>query len=177
MPAPPSTFARLQAMRSYDSKILGTEALASERAHLRQAGKILVFTNGCFDILHTGHVDYLAFARSQGDALAVGINSDASVKRNKGVKRPIIPQEERARMLASLECVDYVTIFDTPEPLDLIRAVLPDVLVKGSDWAHYVAGRDIVEAAGGRIALAQLTPGWSTTEIIRRIRDAYSDES
>lgn len=162
-------------MRLYDSKILTTEALAQKRAEMKSKGQTFVFTNGCFDILHTGHVDYLAFARSQGDALAVGINSDASVRKNKGVKRPIIPQDERARMLASLECVDFVTIFDTPEPLELIGAVLPNVLVKGSDWAHNVVGREIVEANGGRVVLATLTPGWSTTEIIRRIRDAYSD--
>ena len=162
-------------MRSYDSKILTTEALAKRRAELKSKGKTLVFTNGCFDILHTGHVDYLAYSRSLGDALVVGINSDASVRKNEGVKRPIVPQDERARMLASLECVDFVTLFDMPEPLELICAVLPDVLVKGSDWAHNVVGREIVEANGGRVALATLTPGWSTSEIIRRIRDAYSD--
>lgn len=148
--------------------------LRAERDKLRAAGKTLVFTNGCFDIMHTGHVDYLAFARRQGDALAVGVNSDASVRKNKGTKRPIIPEDERARMLASLEAVDFVVIFDDDEPLKLIETALPDVLVKGADWAHYVAGRDIVERNGGRIALAPLTKGWSTTEIIRKITEAYS---
>lgn len=161
-------------MRDYAKKIMTAAELRAERDKLRAAGKTLVFTNGCFDIMHTGHVDYLAFARRQGDALAVGVNSDASVRKNKGTKRPIIPEDERARMLASLEAVDFVVIFDDDEPLKLIETALPDVLVKGADWAHYVAGRDIVERNGGRIALAPLTKGWSTTEIIRKITEAYS---
>jgi rfaE bifunctional protein nucleotidyltransferase chain/domain len=143
--------------------------MAAESARLRAAGKTLVFTNGCFDILHAGHVQYLTFARQQGDALVIGLNSDASVKRNKGPLRPIVPEAERARVVAALEAVDYVVVFDEDEPRDLIAAVLPGVLVKGADWAHYVAGRDIVEAHGGNVVLAELVEGRSTTDIIGKI--------
>jgi rfaE bifunctional protein nucleotidyltransferase chain/domain len=157
-------------MRTPESKILTRDQMRAERARLRAAGRKLVFTNGCFDILHAGHADYLAFARQQGDALLIGLNSDASVRGNKGPTRPIVPQAERARVLASLESVDYVVVFDEPEPVDLIAAVIPDVLVKGADWAHYVSGREVVEQHGGRVVLATLTPGQSTTGIIERIR-------
>jgi len=143
--------------------------MAAERARLKAAGVPLVFTNGAFDILHAGHATYLDWARRQGGALVVGMNSDASVRRYKGPTRPVIPQDQRARMLAALECVDYVVVFDEDEPRDLIAAVLPDVLVKGADWAHYVSGRDVVEAAGGRVVLADLVPGLSTSAVIRRI--------
>jgi D-beta-D-heptose 7-phosphate kinase/D-beta-D-heptose 1-phosphate adenosyltransferase len=144
-----------------------------ERDRLHSEGKQLVFTNGCFDILHRGHVTYLEFARAQGDALVVGLNSDASVRRNKGDKRPVVNQEDRATVLLALSCVDYVVIFDEPEPRDLIAAILPDALVKGRDWAHYVSGRDVVEASGGRVILADLVEGRSSTNIIERILDAY----
>jgi rfaE bifunctional protein nucleotidyltransferase chain/domain len=156
-------------LRTPDSKILSREAMAAERARLRAAGVPLVFTNGAFDILHAGHATYLDWARRQGGALVVGLNSDASVRRYKGPTRPVIPQDQRARMLAALECVDYVVVFDEDEPRDLIAAILPDVLVKGADWAHYVSGRDVVEAAGGRVVLADLVPGLSTSAVIRRI--------
>src|SRR5579862_3622823 len=119
-------------------KILTVEQMRAERDRLVAEGKELVFTNGCFDILHRGHVTYLAFARDQGDALVVGVNSDASVKRNKGDNRPINNQDDRAMVLASLRCVDYVVIFDEKEPRDLIAKILPHILVKGKDWAHYV---------------------------------------
>jgi D-beta-D-heptose 7-phosphate kinase/D-beta-D-heptose 1-phosphate adenosyltransferase len=156
-------------LRTPDSKILSREAMAAERERLRAAGVPLVFTNGAFDILHAGHATYLDWARRQGGALVVGLNSDASVRRYKGPTRPVIPQDQRARMLAALECVDYVVVFDEDEPRDLIAAILPDVLVKGADWAHYVSGRDVVEAAGGRVVLADLVPGLSTSAVIRRI--------
>jgi D-beta-D-heptose 7-phosphate kinase/D-beta-D-heptose 1-phosphate adenosyltransferase len=163
-------------MRTAESKILGREAMAAERARLRAAGRRLAFTNGAFDILHAGHAASLAFARARGDALCVGLNSDASVRRYKGEKRPIVSQDQRALMLAALECVDYVVIFDEDEPKELIAAIVPDILVKGGDWSHYVSGRDIVESAGGRVMLAEMIPGLSTTEIIRRIREAYGDQ-
>lgn len=153
-------------------KIVDAAALRRERDRLAAAGRTLVFTNGCFDILHAGHVDYLAFARAQGDALAVGLNSDASVRRNKGPARPIVPETDRAYVLAALECVDYVVVFDAPEPAELIAAVLPHVLVKGEDWSHYVSGREVVEANGGRVVLARLVAGRSTTNLIARIRAA-----
>jgi D-beta-D-heptose 7-phosphate kinase/D-beta-D-heptose 1-phosphate adenosyltransferase len=144
--------------------------MVTERDRIRKKGGMLVFTNGCFDILHPGHVDYLSFARNQGDALVVGLNSDASVRLNKGPSRPIVPERDRALVLAALESVDYVVIFDEKEPAALIGELLPDVLVKGEDWKHYVSGREAVEAAGGRVVLAPLVPGRSTTDIIGRIR-------
>ena len=143
---------------------------------LRAAGKKIVFTNGAFDILHAGHVAYLNFAREQGDVLVVGLNSDASVKRYKGDKRPINSQDDRARVLAGLECVDFVVVFDEDEPAALIGELLPHVLVKGADWAHYVIGRDIVEKYGGCVVLAQMTEGRSTSSMIERIVDAYGKD-
>ncbi|MDI6774693.1 MAG: D-glycero-beta-D-manno-heptose 1-phosphate adenylyltransferase [Verrucomicrobiota bacterium] len=156
-------------MRTVESKVLSRKVMAAERKRLRKLGKTVVFTNGCFDILHTGHLDYLQFAREQGDVLVLGLNSDASVRRNKGSNRPIVPQAERARMLAGLEAVDYVVIFQEDDPKKLLAEILPDVLVKGEDWRHYVAGREIVEAYGGRVVLAPLTVGKSTTRIIEKI--------
>ncbi len=148
--------------------ILSADEMRAERDRLHAEGKTLVFTNGCFAILHRGHVTYLAFARAQGDALCVGLNSDASVRRAKGPTRPVVTQEDRAIVLSALRCVDYVVVFDEDEPRDLIAAVLPDVLVKGKDWAHYVSGRDIVEANGGRVVLADMVEGRSTTAILRK---------
>lgn len=156
-------------LRTPESKILAREAMAAARERLRAEGTALVFTNGAFDILHAGHAAYLDWARRQGGALVVGLNSDASVRRYKGPARPVIAQDQRARMLAALECVDFVVVFDEDEPLNLIAALLPDVLVKGADWAHYVSGRDVVEAHGGRVVLADLVPGLSTSAVIRRI--------
>jgi len=156
-------------MRQPESKIRTREEMRDERARLKTAGCRLVFTNGCFDILHAGHVTYLAFARQQGDALVVGLNSDASVRRSKGPTRPVNPQQDRAFVLAALESVDYVVLFEEDEPKALITELIPDVLVKGSDWAHYVSGRDVVEAAGGRVVLADFVAGRSTTGIIERI--------
>ena len=158
-------------------KILTAEQMRAERDRLVTAGKTLVFTNGCFDILHRGHVTYMEFARSQGDALVVGVNSDASVKRNKGDLRPINPEDDRAFVLAALRAVDYVVVFDAKEPKDLIAAILPQVLVKGKDWAHYVSGREVVEANGGRVVLADLVAGRSTTGTIERVLKAYGAEA
>ena len=160
-------------MRSAAAKLLDRAALREARADLRAAGRRLVFTNGAFDILHAGHVTYLEFARQQGDALCVGLNSDASIKRYKGELRPINPEADRARVLAALECVDYVVVFGEDEPKELIAEIIPDVLVKGADWAHYVSGRDIVEAHGGKVVLAQMVEGRSTTGMIGRIVAAY----
>jgi rfaE bifunctional protein nucleotidyltransferase chain/domain len=150
--------------------VLSPGEMRAERDRLHAEGHTLVFTNGCFDILHRGHADYLAFARSQGDALVVGLNSDASVRRAKGPSRPVNPEDDRAFVLGSLRAVDFVVIFDEDEPRDLIAKILPDVLVKGKDWAHYVSGRDIVEAHGGRVVLAEMVEGRSTTATLERLR-------
>ncbi|HSJ07444.1 MAG TPA: D-glycero-beta-D-manno-heptose 1-phosphate adenylyltransferase [Longimicrobiales bacterium] len=133
----------------------------------------VVFTNGCFDILHRGHVAYLHMARALGDRLVVGVNSDASVRRLKGAGRPILNQEDRAFILAGLASVDAVTLFDEDTPAELIAALVPDVLVKGGDYSHAeVVGRDTVEAAGGRLVLIPFVEGRSTTDIVKRIREA-----
>jgi len=162
--------------RPPQSKILSREAMRRERERLRAEGRVFVFTNGCFDILHAGHVDYLAFARRQGDALAVGLNSDRSVRELKGPPRPVMPQDDRARLLAALEVVDYVVVFDELHVEALIRELLPDVLIKGEDRGDWVCGREIVEGAGGRIVLAPVTPGRSTTGTLQRIQNALAAE-
>ena len=153
------------------NRVLDAAGLHGFVRHARAAGKKIVFTNGVFDILHPGHVRYLQAARRHGDLLIVGINSDASVRRNKGSGRPINPQEERAEVLAALACVDAVSLFDEDTPADIIRAVQPDVLVKGADWpADQIVGRDTVEARGGRVVLEPVEQGYSTTAIVERIR-------
>lgn len=150
--------------------VLTRQQMAEERKRLRAAGRTVVFTNGCFDILHRGHVEYLTKARALGHVLVVGLNDDASVRRLKGPKRPIVAQEDRAIVLAGLAAVDYVVIFEEDTPLELIRAVVPDVLVKGSDWAvEAVVGKDVVEASGGRVQTIDFVPNRSTTGIIERI--------
>ena len=149
--------------------ILTLDQMVVVRQYLKQTGRTLVFTSGCFDILHMGHVNYLAFARKQGDALVVGVNSDASVKRSKGPKRPINNERERALLLAALKAVDYVVIFDKDKPAPLVEKLLPDVLVKGKDWAHCDSGREAVERHGSRVVLAPVIRGKSTTNIIARI--------
>ena len=160
-------------MREAEKKIWERPVLAQECARLRAAGKKIVFTNGCFDLMHAGHATYLQFARRQGDVLVVGLNTDASVRRYKGDKRPIVDERNRARMMAGLECVDYVTWFDEDEPKELIAELQPDVLVKAEDWAHYVSGREIVEARGGQVVLAPMVAGLSTTKLIEKIVQAY----
>jgi rfaE bifunctional protein nucleotidyltransferase chain/domain len=145
-------------------------AFVSER---RAAGQSIVFTNGVFDLLHPGHVRYLAVARSLGDALIVGLNADESVRRNKGPSRPITPERERAEVLAALAAVDAVVIFNEDTPADIIAALQPDVLVKGADWApDRIVGRDTVEARGGRVVLVPVEQGHSTTSIVERVRRA-----
>jgi D-glycero-beta-D-manno-heptose 1-phosphate adenylyltransferase len=136
----------------------------------RAAGETIVFTNGVFDLLHPGHVRYLAVARSLGDALIVGVNGDVSVRRNKGASRPITPEHERAEMLAALASVDAVVIFDEDTPAEIVAAVQPDILVKGADWAaDQIVGRDTVEARGGRVVRVPVEQGYSTTTIVERV--------
>jgi D-beta-D-heptose 7-phosphate kinase/D-beta-D-heptose 1-phosphate adenosyltransferase len=156
-----------------DPKMLSVEEMRVERDRLVAEGKTLVFTNGCFDILHRGHVTYLTFARNQGDALVVGLNTDASVRANKGNNRPINSEEDRAFVLGSLRAVDYVVLFGDDEPKEIIARILPQVLVKGRDWAHYVSGREVVESHGGRVVLADMVEGRSTTNTIERIVEVY----
>jgi rfaE bifunctional protein nucleotidyltransferase chain/domain len=137
----------------------------------RASGQTIVFTNGVFDLLHPGHLRYLQHARQLGDALIVGINSDRSVRAVKGPDRPITPETERAEILAALECVDAVTIFDEETPFAIISAIQPDVLVKGADWAaDAIVGRDVVEARGGRVVRANVQEGYSTSSMIKKIR-------
>jgi D-glycero-beta-D-manno-heptose 1-phosphate adenylyltransferase len=157
-------------------KILTIEEMRAERDRLVALGRRLVFTNGCFDILHKGHVTYLTFARNQGDVLVVGLNTDASVRANKGDDRPINSEDDRAFVLGSLKAVDYVVLFGDKEPKDIIAEILPQVLVKGSDWAHYVSGREVVEANGGTVVLADMVEGRSTTNTIQRILQVHGKE-
>ena len=152
-------------------QVMDRGALLEERARLRREGKRLVFTNGCFDLLHPGHVRYLREARALGDLLVVALNSDASVRVLKGAGRPILNQDERAEVMAALEVVDYVTIFDEETPRELIARLLPNVLVKGGDWSiETIVGREEVEAAGGQVLSLPYLQGSSTSEIIERIR-------
>lgn len=148
--------------------------LVSEVEQLRAEGQKVAFTNGCFDIIHAGHVRYLKKARSLADVLVVGMNSDKSIKSIKGPDRPIVPESERAEVLCALESVDYVVLFGDPTPIKLIEAIRPDVLVKGADWAaHEIVGSDVVRASGGRIARVRLVEGRSTTNIIKRILELH----
>ena len=156
------------------AKILELTDLVKELSILRQSGKKLVFTNGCFDILHVGHVRYLAAARSEGDILVVGLNSDHSTRTIKDQKRPIMSQDQRAEVLSGLWCVDYITIFDEPDPLNLITAIKPDVLVKGADWQEQdIIGADVVKAGGGKVVRVAVVPDVSTSRIIERIVKRY----
>jgi len=143
-------------------------------SRLKKQGKRVVFTNGCFDILHVGHIRYLTRARKLGDVLVVGLNTDRSVRTIKGEKRPIVSEKERAEVLASLEIIDYVVLFDEPDPLRLISALKPTILVKGADWPkEKIIGRDIVEETGGRVVRIPLVPGASSTGVNERIIKAY----
>ena len=155
---------------------MGAEILSLHEAILqfgpgKRNGRRVVFTNGCFDLLHPGHIETLEKARNLGDALVVGVNSDRSVRESKGAGRPILPERERAEILAALECVDGVVIFDEPTPQEIISALLPDVLVKGGDWASdQIVGREDVEAAGGKVVSIPVLAGYSTTAILEKIR-------
>jgi D-glycero-beta-D-manno-heptose 1-phosphate adenylyltransferase len=151
--------------------ILTLDAAAAFVESHRAAGSRIVFTNGVFDLLHPGHVRYLVAARAEGDILIVGLNSDRSVRANKGPDRPITPDRERAEIVAALAVVDAVVMFDEDTPAEIIRRLQPDVLVKGADWAaDAIVGRDTVEARGGRVVRIDLEPGWSTSGIMEKIR-------
>jgi len=155
------------------SRLRSPEEAAALVARLRAEHQTVVFTNGVFDVLHPGHVRYLEVARSLGDALIVGVNGDASVRRNKGRGRPITPEQERAEVLAALSSVDAVVIFDEDTPVEIIHALQPDILVKGADWpADQIVGRDTVEARQGRVVRVPTEQGYSTTAIIERVRRA-----
>jgi rfaE bifunctional protein nucleotidyltransferase chain/domain len=143
--------------------------LVEQRRRWKLEGKTVVFTNGCYDLLHPGHIRLLERCRSMGDALILALNSDASVRRMKGPSRPLLNQDERAEIAMALEAVDAVTLFDEETPRELIAEVLPDVLVKGADWSHFIAGREEVEAAGGNVVALPLEPGYSTTNIVSTI--------
>lgn len=156
-------------------KVISQEELIQIVAQEKRAGRRVIFTNGCFDLIHPGHVRCLAEARALGDVLVVAVNSDKSVRGNKGPERPLVGEQDRAEVLAALASVDYVTIFDEPTPRTLIARVLPSVLVKGADWPlEQVAGRQEVEAAGGRVVSIPLAKGYSTTNLVQRIRDGGS---
>jgi D-beta-D-heptose 7-phosphate kinase/D-beta-D-heptose 1-phosphate adenosyltransferase len=151
-------------------EVVAHTELLKIRERLKREGKKIVFTNGVFDIVHRGHVEYLTKAKALGDVLLVGMNTDASVHRLKGSQRPVVSQDDRAFVLAALRVVDYVCLFDEDTPYNLIKAVVPDVLVKGSDWAiDSIVGKDIVEAAGGKVQTIDYVPNRSTTNIIQKI--------
>jgi D-beta-D-heptose 7-phosphate kinase/D-beta-D-heptose 1-phosphate adenosyltransferase len=153
-------------------KLKSLDELAAIAAAARAKGQIVVFTNGCFDLLHRGHVHTLRQAKAAGDVLIVAVNSDRSVKSIKTPQRPILPETDRVELIAAMEMVDYVILFDEPDPYTLIAAIKPQVLAKGGDWSSdKIIGADIVEAAGGRVALIPYLKGFSTTEIIERIRN------
>ena len=143
--------------------------LVEQRRRWKLAGKAVVFTNGCYDLLHPGHIRLLERCRSMGDVLILALNSDAGVRRMKGPSRPLLDESERVEVALALEAVDAVTLFDEETPRDLIAQILPDVLVKGADWSHFIAGREEVEAAGGKVIAAPLEPGYSTTNIVNDI--------
>ena len=160
-----------------DGMVASLQAVANEVRKLQAAGKKVVFTNGCFDILHAGHIDLLRRARALGAALVVAINSDASVRRMKGPNRPIIPELERGELLAGLEMVDFVCTFDEDTPLEAIMKIHPDVLVKGADWTANIVGQPEVEGWGGKVVALPLVEGQSTTGIVERVITRYGDNS
>jgi D-beta-D-heptose 7-phosphate kinase/D-beta-D-heptose 1-phosphate adenosyltransferase len=152
------------------SKILDRAQMAEERRRLRERGETLVFTNGCFDLLHPGHVRYLQEAKGLGDRLVVAVNGDETVRRLKGEGRPLTPLAERMEILAALACVDYVVAFDEETPFEIIEEVVPDVLVKGGDWTpDRIVGRERVEKEGGKVLSLPFAPGYSTSGILERI--------
>ena len=143
--------------------------LVEQRQVWKREGKTVVFTNGCYDLLHPGHIRLLEQARSLGDILILALNSDASVRRAKGPSRPLLAEDERSEIALALEAVDAVTLFDEETPRELIAEVLPDVLIKGADWSHFIAGKEEVEASGGKVMTVALEPGYSTTNIVERV--------
>jgi rfaE bifunctional protein nucleotidyltransferase chain/domain len=156
------------------AKIIPRSEITALVESLKVQKKKIVFTNGCFDLLHAGHVRYLSEARAQGDCLIVGLNTDRSVHRIKDSHRPLIPEAQRAEVLVALNCVSYVVFFEEPDPLTLIEAIKPDILVKGADWSEDdIIGADLVRSYGGRVFRVALVGGISTTEIIRRIAERY----
>lgn len=156
-------------------KILARKDLKSKIDAAKNAGKKIIFTNGCFDIIHAGHTHYLAKAKALGDLLVVALNSDASVREIKGEKRPLVPEDERAEVIAALGCVDFVVIFDEPDPQALVDLLRPDVLVKGGDWREEdVIGRESVASWGGKVVIIPHKKGLSTTNIVERIKSVYS---
>jgi rfaE bifunctional protein nucleotidyltransferase chain/domain len=158
-------------------KIKSPDELLALCATLRQAGARVVFTNGCFDLLHVGHVRYLETARELGDVLVVAINSDASVRSIKGTLRPLVTQEERSEVVAALECVGYVVVFDDPDPLTTIRLLRPDILAKGADWPlDKIIGADVVQHYGGQVVRVPLVPLASTTSMVERILARYRED-
>jgi rfaE bifunctional protein nucleotidyltransferase chain/domain len=156
-------------MKSGMSNLYARSELLHQRQAWKSAGKKVVFTNGCYDILHPGHIRTLERARSLGDVLILALNTDASVQRMKGPTRPFFDEQTRAALALHLEAIDAVTLFDEDTPRELIASLLPDVLVKGADWAHFVAGREEVEAAGGIVHTLPLEPGFSTTNIVEQL--------
>jgi len=159
----------------YLAKIKTLAAARDECSRMRASGKQIVFTNGCFDILHPGHIRYLSAAKELGDVLVAAVNSDASVRVIKGPKRPILEQQARAELVAALECVDLVLIFDEDNPLRVIRDLLPDILVKGGDWAEdEIIGADVVKKGGGQVKRIPFVTGFSTTDIIKRVVERYA---
>jgi rfaE bifunctional protein nucleotidyltransferase chain/domain len=169
----PGGFGGTAILGSYNGSAVGDfytrEQLVAARAVWKREGRRVVFTNGCYDILHPGHIRLLETARSLGELLILALNTDAGVRRLKGPSRPLIPERDRVAMALALEAVDAVTLFDEDTPRELIAAVLPDILIKGADWAHFIAGREEVEAAGGQVLALPLEPGYSTTGIVEEI--------
>ena len=155
-------------------KIKGRKTLLRIMKDLKAKGKRIVFTNGCFDLLHIGHIRYLEEAKTLGDVLVVGVNSDSSVRKLKGPKRPILPEEERTETLSGLGCVDYITLFDEIDPLKLITSLQPDVLVKGGDWTkEQTVGREVVKRSGGEVVILPFVQGASTSTLIETILKKY----
>ncbi len=158
--------------------VLSRTELVPIRQQLKKSGKSVVFTNGCFDILHRGHVDYLVKARALGDILIVGVNTDSSVQRLKGPGRPVVEEGDRAAVMAALAAVDYVCLFDEDTPYELIKSLVPDILVKGADWSvHDVVGKDVVESAGGSVKTIEFLPNRSTSKIIQKIAGTAARQS
>ncbi|MDY7032894.1 MAG: D-glycero-beta-D-manno-heptose 1-phosphate adenylyltransferase [Thermodesulfobacteriota bacterium] len=158
------------------SKIKTRNEIKSIVDRLRNEGKVIVFTNGCFDLIHVGHIRYLQEAKKLGDHLIVAVNSDHSVKIIKGDQRPIVPEDERAEVLAALECVDFVVIFHEPDPYQIISLLKPHILVKGEDWSEEaIVGKDVVESIGGRVVRIPMTKGASTSNVIQKIVEFYSE--